>query len=132
MIETEDGRLARHQRFEERILKSKNTAMTWAAVLLWGAVSLIIDTIPSVNASATLDGGTIFAMGAGIILLISGLAIMSGAEPRRGMMFRFILGLIFLGIGVGEFTDLNDNIVVAAVLAFIATTILVNTFKKRA
>ncbi|XUX01139.1 MAG: hypothetical protein TUN42_03875 [Dehalogenimonas sp.] len=131
MNATENGNLTGQQRVEERLLRNKNTAITWAAVLFWGAVSLVLDTIPSVNNSA-LDGGAIFALGAGAILIISSLAIVFGTGSRKGVMFRLVLGFIFLFLGLGEFTDLNDNIVVAGILAGIAMAILVNVLKRRA
>ncbi|PPD59038.1 hypothetical protein [Dehalogenimonas etheniformans] len=127
----ENGNLTARQRVEERLLRNKNTAFTWAAVLFWGAVSLVLDTIPSVNDSA-LDGGDIFALGAGAILLISSLAIFFGTGSRKGVMFRLILGFIFLCLGLGEFTDLNENIVVAGILAGIAMAIMLNVLKLRA
>ncbi|APV44113.1 hypothetical protein Dform_00759 [Dehalogenimonas formicexedens] len=131
MDTSENGVFTRRERFEERFFRSKNPAITWAAVLFWGAVSVLLDTIPSVNNSA-LDGGVIFSLGAGAILLISALAILAGPGSRRGVMFRLILGFIFLAIGLGEFTELNENIVAAGILAGIATAIMVNAFKHRA
>jgi hypothetical protein len=130
MDATENGYPTRQQRFEERFVRNKNTAITWAAVLLWGALSLLLDTIPAVNDSV-LDGGTIFVLGAGAILLLSGMAILFGCEPKRGVMFRLILGFIFLAIGIGEFTALNENIVVAGILVLISGLILTNAFKRR-
>jgi putative Mg2+ transporter-C (MgtC) family protein len=97
----------------------------WFPTITQGRISLD----PTRMAQGIMTG--IGFLGAGTILLISGLAVISGTGPRRGVGFRFILGLVFLGIGLGHITNINENEVVAAILVLIAASILWRAFGRR-
>jgi hypothetical protein len=121
----------RQSKFEQRLVGSRSNAITWAALFLWGAISLILDTMDFTHNNPNWDAGTIFFLGAGAILVISALAVLSGPSPHRRVGFRFILGLVFLGVGLGHVTNINENEVVAAILVLIAAGILWRAFGRK-
>ena len=81
-----------------------------------------------------LDAGAIFVTGGGPILLISALHLLFSGILGWGLIIRPALGIILIGTGVGELTDVNKGIiwgsVGAGVIVVAAAAILWRVFKR--
>jgi hypothetical protein len=115
-------------------LERKNTIATLVALAIWLGLSFLGETL-FIGQNERLDAGAIFVMGGGPILLISALHLLFSGIRSRGLVIRSIVGIIFIGTGVGELTDLSKGViwglVGAGVLAVVVTAILWRVFRRR-
>jgi hypothetical protein len=125
------GEVARRPGLIERLRNDRVNSIVWASTLLWGALVLAIDTAVTAVHSFWWDGGVVFLTGLGGIVLADGLYRLLKAGTRRGILVGFILGSVFLGVGIGKWAALQDNVIVAVVLVALAVAILLNAFTRR-
>jgi hypothetical protein len=114
-------------------IEKRNTIATCAALLVWLGLSFLGQAL-FMDQNERLDAGAIFVSGAGPILLISALHLLFYRIFRWGLIIRSIAGIICIGTGVGELTDLSKGViwgsVGAAVLAVIVAAILWRVFRQ--
>jgi O-antigen/teichoic acid export membrane protein len=115
-------------------LERKNTIATLVALAVWLGLSFLGEAL-FIGQNERLDAGAIFVMGGGPILLISALHLLFSRILSRGLVIRSIIGIILLGTGVGELTDLSKGViwgsVGGAVLAVIVASILWRVFRRK-
>jgi len=108
-------------------VEKRNTVATLVALLVWLGLSFLGQAL-FINQNERLDAGAIWVSGGGPILLISAVHMLFYRIFSRGLVVRSVLGIIFIGTGVGELTDLNKGViwssVGAGVIAVIAVAIL--------
>jgi hypothetical protein len=108
-------------------VEKRNTIVTLVALLVWLGLSFLGEAL-FINQNERLDVGAIWVSGGGLILLISSVHMLFYRILSRGLVVRSVLGIIFIGTGVGELTDLNKGViwgsVGAGVIAVIAVAIL--------
>ncbi len=74
--------------------------MMFAAILIWGGIVALLTTANLVKAS-WWQGWAVFLAGTGVILLIKA-AIRLRPEYRRPVGATVIIGIILLGVGIGD------------------------------
>ncbi len=114
-------------------VERRNTIFTLVAFLVWLGLSFLGQAL-FIDQNERLDAGAIFVSGGGLILFISALHLLFCRMLRRGLIIRSIVGIIFVGTGMGELTDLNKVViwgsVGAGVLAVIVAAILWKVFRR--
>ena len=129
MGEPESGLEGRRKAIEKR-----NTIVTLVALFVWLGLSLLGQAL-FIDQNERLDAGAIFVSGGGPILLISALHLLFYRILNLGLVIRSIVGMISIGAGVGELTDLGKGViwgsVGAGVVAVILATILWRVFQRR-
>jgi hypothetical protein len=115
-------------------LERKNTIATLVALAVWLGLSFLGEAL-FIDQNERLDAGAIFVIGGGPILLISALHLLFSRIFSRGVVIRSIVGIILLGTGVGELTDMSKSViwgsVGGAVLAVIVAAILWRVFRRK-
>lgn len=91
-------------------VEKKNTVITLIALLVWLGISLLGQAI-FIDEHERMDAGAIMVAGGGPILLISALHLLLYRIRSWGLIIRSILGIIFIGAGVGELTDIDKGII---------------------
>ena len=115
--------------WDEKWRRDRVNAVSWAAILIWGALVLLAETSDFKNHFSWWEGWAVFFAGAGAILLLTALYRLIVPEHRRAVTGNVILGLVFLGIGLGELVSWNYIWVI--VLVVIAVMILLRAFAPR-
>jgi len=104
------------------------------ALAVWLGISFLGEAL-FIDQNERLDAGAIFIIGGGPILLISALHLLFSRIFSRGLVIRSIVGIILLGTGVGELTDISKSViwgsVGGAVLAVIVAAILWRVFRRK-
>ena len=115
-------------------LERKNTIATLVALAVWLGLSFLGEVL-FIAQNERLDAGAIFVIGGGPILIISALHLLVSRIFSRGLVIRSIVGIILLGTGVGELTDISKSViwgsVGGAVLAVIVAAALWRVFRRR-
>jgi len=115
-------------------VEKRNTIVTLVALLVWLGLSFLGQVL-FISQNERLDAGAIWVSGGGPILLISAVHMLFYRILSRGLVVRSVLGIIFIGTGVGELTDLNKGViwglVGGGVLAIIAMAVLWRVFRRR-
>jgi hypothetical protein len=115
-------------------LERKNTIATLVALAVWLGLSFLGEAL-FIGQNERLDAGAIFVTGGGPILIISALHLLFSRIFSRGLVIRSIIGIILLGTGVGELTDISKSViwgsVGGAVLAVIVAAILWRVFRRK-
>jgi hypothetical protein len=115
-------------------LERKNTIATLVALAVWLVLSFLGEAL-FIGQNERLDAGAIFVTGGGPILIISALHLLFSRIFSRGLVIRSIVGIILLGTGVGELTDISKSViwgsVGGAVLAVIVAAALWRVFRRR-
>ena len=126
-----ERRKERRERLAERFTSDRLNAVAWALVLIWGAAVVIME-IGTSPWSSDWNGGAVFAVGAGAVLLTDGIIRALNPAYRRGMAFKLILGAVLLIAGIGTPLNFDGRYIGAGVLVVIALAILLRTFNKPA
>jgi len=115
-------------------LERRNTIATLVALAVWLGLSFLGEAL-FIGQNERLDAGAFFVMGGGPILIISALHLLFSRIFNRGLVIRSIVGIIFIGTGVGELTDLSKGViwgsVGGAVLAVVVAAILWRVFGRK-
>ena len=118
----------RHEK-EEKWRRDRGNAITWASVLIWGALVILAETTDFADDYSWWEGWAVFFAGAGAILILASLIRLLIPEYRRPLAGGMILGLVFLGIGLGELVGWNW--VWPIILIAVAVMILLTAFVRR-
>jgi len=115
--------------WDEKWRRDRVNAVSWAAILIWGALVLLAETSDFKNHFSWWEGWAVFFAGAGAVLLLTALYRLIVPEHRRAVTGNVILGLVFLGIGLGELVSWDYIWVI--VLVVVAVMILLRAFAPR-
>ena len=119
---------------KRKAIEKRNTTVTLVALLVWLGLSFLGQAL-FIDQNERLDAGAIWVSGGGPILLISALHLLFYRILSLGLIIRSIAGIIAIGAGVGELTDLGKGViwgsVGAGVVAVIVATILWRVLQRR-
>ncbi len=116
--------------WDEKWRRDRVNAVGWAAILIWGALVLLAETTDyGEDHFSWWEGWAVFFSGAGAILLLTAFYRLLVPEHRRAVTGRVILGLVFLGIGLGEL--ISWDYIWVIVLVVIAILIMLRAFSPR-
>lgn len=93
----------REKQFDEKIRRDPVRGISLAIILIWGGIVALIDT--QVNVS-WWKGWAVFIVGTGVILLLKALVRLR-PEYRRPIGGTIVIGLILLGVGLGDMVGWN-------------------------
>ena len=114
-------------------IEKRNTIATCVALAVWLGLSFLGQQL-FIDQNERLDAGAIFVMGGGPVLLISALHLLFYRILRWGLIIRSLLGIILIGTGIGELTDIDKGVIWGAVgvcvLVVIAAAVLWRVFKR--
>jgi len=117
--------------WEEKWRRDPLNVLTWALVIAWGGVVLILE---SQNVGTRLwganHGWAAFFAGAGVLLLLNTLIRVVSPAYRRRVTGGAILGVVFLAIGLGGIIGWGSWIW-GVVLIVIAALILIGGVGRR-
>lgn len=118
---------------EEKWRRDPLAAVIWASILIWAGVVFLADNLnllanlahqPGVLGRffADLEAWSLILFGAGVILLVEAAIRTFVAEYRRPVVGTIILGVILMGVGLGE--SFGWNVIWPVVLIAIGVFIL--------
>ena len=114
-------------------IEKRNTIATCVALAVWLGLSFLGQEL-FIDQNERLDAGAIFVIGGGPVLLISALHLLFYRILRWGLIIRSLLGIILIGTGIGELTDIDKGVIWGAVgvcvLVVIAAAVLWRVFKR--
>jgi len=128
--EEEKEQEKRERSWEEKWRRDPLNVITWALVLAWGGVVLILENQAAIAGMAWWEGWAMFFAGAGALLLASALLRLLVPALRQRMMGGVILGLVFLALGLGGLIGWGSWIW-GVVLIAIAVVILLGGITRR-
>lgn len=99
----------------------------WATVFIWAGFVLLADTKGFAATYSWWDGWAVFFTGAGVIVLFEVVIRLLIPKYRKKVIGGLIIGLILMGIGLGDLLDLFWPLVLIAIGAII----LLRTIIKR-
>jgi hypothetical protein len=97
----------RDESWDEKWRRDPVEAATWALVLIWAGVAWLLSNTGAFD-SLMGDGQDVWPvvfLGAGLILLLGVVVRLVVPSYRRPITGGLILGLVFVGIGLGGITD---------------------------
>lgn len=125
--------------WEEKYRRDPVSSVSWAAILVWAGLVLLADNLGLLNqiqaAGEDLPGFSFFGrieawslifIGAGVIVLIGALVRLAVPEYRQPLTGTLILGLVLIGIGLGNIFGVN--IVWPLILIAIGLSVLLRGF----
>ena len=116
--------------WDEKWRRDRVNAVSWAAVLIWAALVILAETTDyAEDHFSWWEGWAVFFSGAGAILLLTAFYRLLVPEHRRAVTGNVILGLIFLGIGLGEL--ISWTYIWVIVLVVIAIVIMLRAFSSK-
>lgn len=87
--------------WEEKWRRDRGNAVTWAVLLIWGALVLLAETTDFAANFSWWSGWAVFFAGAGAIVLLGAIIRLLIPEHRRPVVGSLIFGFILLGVGLG-------------------------------
>ena len=118
--------------WDEKWQRDRVNAVAWATILIWGALILLAETSGFGKEHFSWWEGqswAVFFVGAGAVLLLTAFYRVISPVHRRAVSGSMILGLVFLGVGIGELWRWDS--IWAVILIIIAVMILVRAFAPR-
>jgi vacuolar-type H+-ATPase subunit I/STV1 len=112
--------------WDEKWRRDRVNSLLWALILIWGALVILAETTNYKDHFSWWEGWAVFFTGAGAILLLTAFYRLLVPAHRRAVAGNVILGLVFLGIGLGEL--ISWNYIWVIVLIVIAIVILLRAF----
>jgi membrane protease YdiL (CAAX protease family) len=119
---------------KRRAIERRDTLVTLIALAIWLGLSLLGQEL-FIDQNERLDAGAIFISGGGPILIISALHLLFRRILSWGLLIRLLVGILFVGSGVGELTDLDKGVIWGpvgiAALVVVVGMILLLIFRRR-
>jgi hypothetical protein len=111
--------------WEEKWREDPLNAATWAAILIWAGIALLVGNLGVLDDTA-FDSWDLVFVGAGALLLLQVLVRVLVPAYRQPLIGTLILGLVFLAIGLGE--AVSWGAVWAVVIIIIGVVMLLRGF----
>lgn len=92
----------RDQSWEEKWRNDPLNAASWAAILIWAGIALLIENLGWLRGLEQLEAWNLILIGAGLIVLVTVAVRLLVPAYRRPVMGSLIFGLILLAVGLGE------------------------------
>ncbi len=131
-----EGKAPQEKQFDEKYRRDPLGTIVWPLILIWAGIVLLAENLgilgtllgPNREFFGSGTWGFIF-LGAGVIILLAAFARLLLPEYRRSITGDIILGIVFIGIGLGNLT--NWSIVWPLVIIVIGLSILVRAMFPR-
>ncbi len=109
-LRTREEKGGEEKRYDEKYRRDPLGAIVWPLILIWAGIVLLAENLGALSflGPTQLFGITTWSLiflGAGIIILLVALARLLLPEYRRSIVGDVILGIIFVGIGLGNLTN---------------------------
>jgi hypothetical protein len=91
--------------WEEKWRRDPLGAIAWAMILIWAGVAFLLDNLglfEDMPFVGKIGAWSLVFAGAGVILLVTVIIRLIMPEHRRSIVGNIILGVILLGIGLGD------------------------------
>jgi len=124
--EDEKRREKQEKNWDEKWRRDPANMASWAGVFIWAGLVLLNNTL---NIVRDIETGAVFFTGAGIIILVAALIRLLAPAHRRAAGGGFVVGLIFLGVGLGWL--INWGIVGPIILIAIGLVIVFRGMTRR-
>jgi hypothetical protein len=105
------------------------SAVVWASILIWAGVVFLVQNLGLLGQFENFNPWGLIFMGAGLILLAEALVRVLLPEYRRSVIGTVILGLIFVGIGLGNLA--NWGVIWALILILAGAGVLLASLFRR-
>jgi len=107
-------------------------AISWAAIFIWAGLGLLADTTNwGPETFYWWSTWAVIMAGAGVIFILAAFARLIMPEHRRPVMGNLIMGLVFLGVGLGQLTDWGFGAIGAIILIAIGLVIILSGIFRR-
>jgi hypothetical protein len=124
--EEKDEKNRNEKSWDEKWQRDPINTVAWAVIFIWAGLVLLADTTHwGPNTFPTWwETWAVIMTGAGVILLMSAIARLIMPEHRRPLVGNVILGIVFLGVGLGEMTTIGWGLIGAIALIVIGLVIV--------
>jgi len=109
--------------WEEKWRRDPLSGIVWASILIWAGLVLLVDNLGFLAHFERLDAWAVIFIGAGLIVLLGVVVRLLVPAYRRAVTGTLILGLILIGIGLGNL--LSWNVIWPLILIALGVFILV-------
>jgi hypothetical protein len=109
--------------WEEKWRRDPLSGIVWAAILIWAGLVLLVDNLGFLARIELLNAWAIIFIGAGLIILLEVAVRLLVPAYRRAVTGSLILGLVLIGIGLGNL--LSWNVIWPLILIILGVFILV-------
>lgn len=130
---------AEEKNWDEKWRRDPVNAASWAAIFIWAGVVFLIDNLgiferllrqlSGSTVSTAISPWGLVLVGAGVIVIFAASVRLVIPEHRRPVFGSFLLGVILIGIGLGEL--FTWNIVWPVLLIVLGISILIRGVVKR-
>lgn len=119
--------------WDEKWRRDPVFAVSWACIFIWAGIVFLVEALGYINTlaaglSADINAWSFIFMGAGVIVLLGVLFRLLVPEYKRPVTGNIILGLILIGIGLGDL--FNWAVVWALILILIGISIIFRGFRR--
>ena len=108
---------------EEKWRRDPLGGMVWAGILIWAGLVLLVDNLGFMARFERLDAWAVIFIGAGLIVLAGVVVRLLVPAYRRAVTGTLILGLVLIGIGLGNL--LSWNVIWPLILIALGVFVLV-------
>ena len=115
--------------WEEKWRRDPLGGMVWAGILIWAGLVLLADNLRLLAPFERLEAWAIILIGAGLILLLEVAVRLLVPAYRRAVTGTLVLGLILIGVGLGEVV--SWDVIGPLVLILFGVFILVRVLMRR-
>jgi cation transport ATPase len=109
--------------WEEKWRRDPLSGIVWASALIWAGLVLLVDNLGLLTRFKPLDAWAIIFIGAGLIVLLGVAVRLLVPAYRRAVTGSLILGLILIGVGLGNL--LSWNVIWPLILIALGVFVLV-------
>ncbi|NMC13261.1 MAG: hypothetical protein GYA34_10315 [Chloroflexi bacterium] len=138
-VEKTEEKSAEEKNWDEKWRRDPVNAAAWAAIFIWAGLVFLIDNLGILQRILVQFGGTTISkavspwglvlVGAGVIIIIAAVVRLVIPEHRRPVFGSFLLGILLIGVGLGEL--FTWNIIWPLLLIALGVSILARGFIKR-
>jgi len=132
-MEKRDEKSSEEKNWEEKWRRDPVMAVSWACIFIWAGIVFLVDSLGLIDTwtaglGADINAWSFIFMGAGVIVLLGVLFRLLVPEYKRPVTGNIILGLILIGIGLGDL--FNWAVVWALILILIGISIIFRGFRR--
>jgi hypothetical protein len=122
-MQEKDEKHKEEKNWEEKWRRDPLSGIVWASILVWAGLVLLVDNLGFLGRFERLDAWAIIFIGAGLIVLLGVVVRLLVPAYRRAVTGTLILGLILIGIGLGNL--LSWNVIWPLILIALGVFVLV-------